>query len=216
MGKLVSVQVGEPQELPAKRSSLLGQQPWSTGIFKSVVEGEVVVGEIGLEGDGQADLINHGGIDKAICVYSVDHYSYWQSELGLPEFGNGSFGENFSVTGFDESSVCIGDHWQVGNSVFEVSQPRQPCWKLARRWNLKTLALLVQASGRTGWYLRVVGTGTVCAGQGITLLDRPYPQWSVLRADDIKFKRGSTGPEELAELLRLEPLSAAWKSDLRD
>ena len=118
----------------------------------------------GIEGDGQADLVNHGGVDKAICVYPLAHYPHWQEMIGR-ELSPAAFGENFTVDGLTEADVCIGDTWRVGEDVLvQVSQPRQPCWKLARRWQRKTLALEVQESGKTGWYFRVLEEGTVQAG----------------------------------------------------
>ena len=127
MPTLASIQIGRPQSLPADASQPLSNKPWRTAFYKTPIDGRVDVGLTGIEGDGQADLKHHGGVDKAICVYSVEHFEHWRSHLNREEFGAGGFGENFSVAGIEESDVAIGDRWQIGTVTFEISQPRQPC-----------------------------------------------------------------------------------------
>src|SRR5439155_21178943 len=113
---------------------ITGHEPWVTSFFKVPVTGPIRVDTNNLDGDEQADLNVHGGPDKAICVYSADHFASWSSTVGLRDCGPGAFGENFSVRGLTEQTLFLGDVYEVGTSILEVSQPRGPCWKLARRW----------------------------------------------------------------------------------
>ena len=189
------------------------ERPWTTGFFKEPVVGAVRIDRFNLEGDGQADLINHGGLDKAVCVYPADHYPSWRRELNIP-LPFGAFGENFTVEGLTEEFVCIGDIWTAGGAAtFQVSQPRQPCWKLARRWQIKTLALQVQQTGKTGWYFRVLSEGEVTADKAMSLLHRPHPDWTVARANRI-MHRDKNNLREAAELCAVPPLSESWRETL--
>ena len=144
------------------------------------------VGATNLEGDGQADLENHGGVDKAVLAYSADHYDKWRHELGM-DMPHGAFGENLTIAGLNERSVHIGDVFGIGEARFEVSQPRQPCWKLARRWRMHELPGLVVQNGRSGWYLRVLKPGRIARQMPVTLLERPNPEWSIARANQILY-----------------------------
>lgn len=167
-------------------------RPWTTGFFKEPVSSAVRLGLINLEGDGQADLVHHGGTDKAVLAYSAEHYPGWRQSMNNPSLPFGAFGENFTITGLTEADVCIGDIWQVGDeAVLEVSQPRQPCWKLARRWRIKSLALDVQQTGRTGWYFRVLTEGIVAAGMRLVLLFRLV--WKCGTKNVLKFSDSTRG-----------------------
>lgn len=124
MPSIVSVNVGLPAQRGDGAAADSLDQPWTSGIFKSPVDAPVMLMATGVEGDGQADLSLHGGIDKAVCSYPADHYPLWRNELSLPDVGAGAFGENLSITGLSEDTVCIGDVWTVGDVVLEISQPR--------------------------------------------------------------------------------------------
>jgi len=207
---LLSVNVGLPKEIASV-------EPWTSGIYKLPVSGPVRLSPVNLDGDGQAELRVHGGPDKAICVYSADHYPRWREELARDECGPGWFGENFSVTGLGESTVAIGDTYRIGTALVQVSQPRAPCWKLGRRWNRLDMPKLVIHSGRTGWYLRVLETGTVESGQVLALDDRPYPQWTIEAVNDVAYRRNGTTDVGAARALSTCPaLSQAWRADFRD
>jgi MOSC domain-containing protein YiiM len=211
---LVSIQVGQPQTYGCAEATDPHDQLWTTGFFKRAVSGPVWLGQTQLEGDGQADRENHGGIDKAVLMYAAAHYDDWRRELNLEELPFGAFGENFTVDTLTETDVCIGDTWGIGDAaVVQVSQPRQPCWKLNRRWRSKTLVARVLQSGRSGWYVRVLTPGMVEAGQRLTLLDRPFPTWSVSRANRVmhfeRYDRRAT-----AELAALPLLSTTWRDEL--
>ena len=155
-------------------------KPWTSGFTKHRVAGPVSLRVDGLDGDGQADLKVHGGPDRAVLLYAADHYQAWARDDGI-HFPYAAFGENWTVSGLDERSVCLGDVYAVGSAVVEVSQPREPCWKLCRRWNRPELAKRAAETGRLGWYARVLEPGVVAAGDALHLRERPLPDWPVAR-----------------------------------
>jgi MOSC domain-containing protein YiiM len=190
------------------------ERPWRTGFYKEPVLGPILLRMKNLEGDGQADLVHHGGADKAVLAYSAEHYPGWRKSMNNPLLPFGAFGENFTVSGLTEADVCIGDTWQVGDeAVVQVSQPRQPCWKLARRWRTKSLALDVQQTGRTGWYFRALTEGHVAAGMRLVLRDRPHPDWTVERANRVMHTEKSDIAAAL-ELAAIPLLSDNWQTTL--
>jgi MOSC domain-containing protein YiiM len=188
-------------------------KPWTSGFHKQAVEGPVRLGLLGLDGDAQADRVHHGGPDKAVCAYPSEHFPYWRAELGFPEIGPGAFGENFTLAGLDEAAVCIGDVFRVDTAIVQISQPRQPCWKLARRWRVKDLALRVEQTGFTGWYFRVLETGCVKPGDPLDLLERPFPQWTIAAANEVMHHR-KKDREATAALAACPALSASWRETL--
>jgi MOSC domain-containing protein YiiM len=146
---------------------------WRSAIYKTPVEGPVMVRHTNLEGDGQADLRVHGGPDQAALMYSADNYDRWRAE-GF-DFEPGSFGENLTVRGLDERSACAGDILEIGEAVFQVTEQRGPCYKLQYRTGVPDMIKRVLSNGRSGWYLRVLREGLIEAGQEIVLRDRPAP-----------------------------------------
>lgn len=186
---------------------------WTTAFFKTPVAGPVAIARDGIVGDAQADLRHHGGPDKAILACSADHFVPWRLDLGEPHIQAGGFGENFSCSGVAEQSVCVGDRWRVGDVLLEVSQPRQPCWKLGRRWGRPELVKRVVETGRTGWYLRVLESGLLTAPAAIEVVARPHPDWTIARANDI-FYRQRNDASAVRELIALPQLSDAWRDDL--
>lgn len=185
VGYLNSIQVGKPKEHPAEG---IAQSPWISGIFKSGVSGPTWLGRENLQGDGQHNLKFHGGRDRAVLSYAAAHYIDWAAELGdeLPDgFAPGAFGENFTVSGLDEETVCLGDVYGIGEAEIEVSQPRLPCANLARRWQLTELPRWVEESGRGGWYARVLREGEVQTRQLIYRKARLYPDWTIRRLSEI-------------------------------
>jgi len=210
-----SIQTGTPASVNSRALDDDGnssEREWRTGFGKTPVAGPVQLRVLNLDGDGQADKKHHGGPDKAVCVYPHAHYPVWQRELML-DLKPGAFGENFTVGGLLETDVCIGDVWEIGAATVQVSQPRQPCWKLARWWNIKDLALRVQQTGRTGWYLRVLAEGAVEAGQPIKLVRQLHPDWTIEAANKLMHldKDNLQGAERLS---RIPELSDSWKQTL--
>lgn len=182
-----------------------------SGIGKRSVAGPQQVEARGLAGDRQADLRAHGGVDKALHCYAWSNYPYWQSCLpGHPLFDRpGAFGENLSIEGLDEHSVCIGDRWRVGSALLEVTQGRQPCFKLELRFGVPDMARRVQDSLRAGWYLRVLQEGELAAGDRIERVDCPYPEWTVARLLRVIRDR-QTEPAVIEPVLAL-PLTPSWR-----
>lgn len=185
---------------------------WTTVFFKEAVTGAHQVTALGIQGDGQADLLNHGGLDKAINAYPTEHYAAWTEKLRLT-LPLGAFGENFTTTGMTEEEVCVGDMFQCGSLRLQISQPRQPCWKLARRWRVKDLAAQVERTGRTGWYFRVLTNGAVQAGLVLELMERIAPKWSITAANEIMHYRKEDVSSALA-LAACPGLSASWQDSL--
>ena len=162
-------------------------QQWQTGAFKTTVEQPVFLSAEGLTGDECADKKNHGGKEKALFAYSRSHYDQWQRELGNTDIGPGGNGENVSVTNMDETTVCIGDIYTLGETTLQVSQPRRPCWKPARRHNDIDLAKKIENTGRTGWYFRVLKEGNIQAGDAFKLLERPCPEWTIAQMNEVLY-----------------------------
>ena len=213
-GLVRSIQVGIPHDLPPEHLDDQPAHPWSTDFFKRPVRGPVRLHQQNLEGDGQADLIHHGGLDKAICVYPSEHWFHWSSILPQQQPIGGEFGENFTLEGLTEADVCIGDVFSVGSAIVQISQPRQPCWKLARRWQIKDLAVQVQQTGFTGWYFRVLQEGVIESTTPLRLTERPYPEWTVTTANRIMHHEQDN--LSAAEHLSFCPLlSFSWQQTLR-
>ncbi len=213
VGEIVSLQVGLPRVVEGVVADNSSGHAWTTGFFKRPVNDLVWLGKLNLDGDAQADLENHGGLDKAVNVYPVEHYSYWMHTLSFNKLVPGDFGENFTTTELCEQEVCIGDTFEIGESLVEVSQPRQPCWKLSRRWGIKDLAFRFQNTGRTGWYFRVLREGFVQANQTVVLVNRPYPRWTIATANLIMHHQ--TEDRDAARALADCPaLSLRWRTKL--
>jgi len=155
-----------------------------SAIDKRACSAPVQVGLLGLDGDEQGDRVHHGGPDKAVHHYACDHYAAWRSELpaAAARFEHaGAFGENLGTRGLTEQDVCVGDIYRLGTARVQVSQARQPCWRLNLRFGVPDMARRMQTSGRTGWYYRVLEPGTVEAGAALSLEARPHPEWPLAR-----------------------------------
>jgi len=181
---------------------------------KNIVEAPITISTLGLDGDEQADLKHHGGTDKAILHYAHDHYSFWRNHK--PEINEhlqrpGAFGENISTKGITEDQVCIGDRYKLGTAIVEVSQGRQPCWKLGHYFNDPQMVKDVVKTGYCGWYYRVVEEGNLEIRYAIELLDRPNPQWTVAKVFSLLIA-GEKDLDALNELYGLNELSEHWKA----
>lgn len=206
--------IGKPQSFGQKDANRPMDREWESAIVKQPVKGAVYASKTNIQGDGQADLVNHGGTEKAIFAYPAVHYDYWQKELELKNFTIGAFGENFAIGSINEWDLSIGDIFQAGEAIIQVSQPRQPCWKPARRWKVKDLALRVQNTGKTGWYFRVLKEGNVQAGDSLILQERPYPEWTIAKCNDIMhFQKDNM--ELSARLAKCELLAPSWQNTLQ-
>lgn len=174
--KVISVNVGMPRIVEFRG------EPVATGIFKAPVTGEVKVNELNLEGDGQADLRVHGGLDKAVYVYPSENYGFWREQLPGVELPWGAFGENLTIDGLLESDVRPGDRLRIGSAEFAVTQPRYPCYKLGIKFGRSDMVRRFAKSGLTGFYLSVAKTGELQAG------------------DTIEFEPGSDGGGTIKEI----------------
>jgi MOSC domain-containing protein YiiM len=208
--KLVAICTGTPTDYGTPEAEDPMDRPWRTSFYKSPVEGTRWLGRTNLDGDAQADTKNHGGPDKAVLAYSADHYSTWNAEMPDIGLGYGAFAENLDVTGLSEATVCIGDTFSIGDAVVQVSQARIPCWKISRRWRSQDLTLRVQRSGRTGWYFRVLQEGEIGAGIDVVLLERPNPEWTIARCNDVMHVH-KKDRELAAELARVPELASPWR-----
>ncbi|MCT8138564.1 MOSC domain-containing protein [Anaerobacillus sp. CMMVII] len=206
MLKINSINIGKSQTIVHNGKKII------SSICKTIVNEPLKLGELGFEGDEQADLVHHGGSDKAVCVYSMEHYQYWEKILSR-KLDYGAFGENVTVTGMTEIDVCIGDLFQIGEAVVQVSQPRQPCYKLAARYNVPEMVALVQNSGYTGFYFRVIKEGVIDVSSKITLVEKSSQGISIEFANQMMY-HDNRNNEGIKKLLEVEALSASWRQTL--
>lgn len=187
-------------------------RPWRSAILKVSVAGPVRLGTLGLEGDEVGNTRHHGGPHKAVLAYASEHYAAWGSE-GVLEGGPGGFGENLALRGLTESEVCVGDVFELGEALLQVSQPRQPCHTLVQRWGVPDLVERVWACARTGWYARVLREGWIEAGQVLRLRERPHAGWTIARVLRACAGEGTSVEERLAASA-LRHLSPSWQDRL--
>jgi MOSC domain-containing protein YiiM len=206
--QLISVNVGPPKWVQFDGRKFL------TGIFKAPVSGTVSITLTQVQGDGQADLKAHGGVDKAVYLYPIEHYDFWRKELDEEIEELGSFGENFTVRGMLENEVCIGDTFKIGTTIVQVTQPRTPCYKLAARFNRPDLPARFLQSLKSGFYLRVLQAGHVTPTDSFTLCERDPKPVTVCEASRIyHFQRDDRTAVE--NVLTNRSLSAEWRAVLQ-
>lgn len=209
--RLVSVNVGTPRRVEYQG------RPVATGIFKQPVPGSVRIGATNLAGDGQADLRVHGGPHKAVYLYPCEHYAHWAAVLERRDLPFGFFGENLTAAGMNEDETWIGDVLRVGGALLQVSQPRTPCFKLALRTGIEDFPRLFAASGRTGFYLRVLEEGEVSAGAPVERLARDPASLPVRQV--FQLRHGHPGVRDRAALERavaLAALAPSWRQAFED
>ncbi len=202
--ELLSVNVGLPGYVTTRKREV------ETGIFKYPVEGRVMLRTLNLDGDGQADLENHGGPFRAAYCYTFENYEHWRNALDIPNLVFGNFGENFTVTQMPEDQICIGDIFRFGDAVVQVTQPRPPCFKLGIRMGRPWFPRQFLASGRIGFYLRVLKEGTVGAGDLIELVEQHPERMSVRQVINLLyFDRDNR--EASLRASNLEALTPLWR-----
>ena len=204
-GRIVGVFAGKPETLwPGKPSS---------AIRKQAIDGPVEVNETGLLPDKQADLKVHGGTEKAVHHYAVDHMPFWQKMFpqDAQRFVPGCFGENISTRGLTEHNLCLGDILSMGSATVQICQGRQPCWKLNAHLDNRQLAALFQKTQKTGWYYRVLQNGVVQKGDTMRLIDRPNPGWSLHKVIEARFSR-SLDNQAMQQLASVTSLSENWRA----
>jgi MOSC domain-containing protein YiiM len=208
MATLVSLNIGRATTRDDGR-------PYRSAIWKQPVLLPLALGLEGLAGDQQGNRRVHGGPDKAVCVYPAEHAAWWRDTLPAPDWGPGAVGENFTVAGQNETTVCLGDVFDVGTARVQVSQPRSPCRTLARRWRRPDLPKRVVATGFSGWYLRVLRPGQVAEGDTLTLIERPQPRWTIARVNGVTYGLDPAwGDDDRRALAAVPELAAAWRDGL--
>jgi len=206
--RLASVNVGRPREL------LWQGRAVSTAIFKQAVAGPVAVQRFNLAGDRQADLTVHGGADKAVYAYATGHYPRWAEELGIADLPPGAFGENLTLDDFSEAGIRVGDRFRAGSAVFEVSQPRLPCYKLNLRHGRDDMVERMLANGMTGFYLRVLAEGTLQQGDGVERLASDDDAISIADAARL-YVGASSDPALLRRAVASPALAEGWRERFR-
>lgn len=191
----------------------LGPEAVPSAFVKHSVSGTIAVTALGLAGDSQADRQVHGGPEKAVYGYAVSRYPAWQKQF--PElaaaFQPGAMGENLCITGLDETALCVGDVHGIGTALLQVCQPRQPCFKLSLRHNNRELPRAMVRNGFSGWYYRVLATGTLAAGSAVTLQDRPHPDFRFDRLVEI-VNYGNASKDELRQMAQMPELASQWRT----
>jgi MOSC domain-containing protein YiiM/ferredoxin-NADP reductase len=208
MPRLLSVNVGLPRDVSWQGRSV------HTGIWKEPVQGRRMVRRLNIDGDGQGDLAGHGGEHRAVFVYQIESYRFWQNQLGRTDFTHGEFGENFTVDGLPDDEVCIGDRYRIGSALFEVTQPRVTCYRVGIRLNEPQMAALLVAHGRPGFYFRVLEEGEVGAGDEIVQVLRGAEGMTVAEVDALLYKPGHPA-DRLERALRIPALSTGWRDAFR-
>ena len=207
--RLLSLNVGMPRDVEWQGETV------HTGIWKEPVEGPRMVGRLNVDGDGQGDLQGHGGVNRAVFVYQIESYRYWQEQLERDDFVYGQFGENFTVSGMPDDGVCIGDRYRIGEAIFEVSQPRVTCYRLGLRMNEPRMPALVVAHHRPGFYLRTVQEGQVQAGDRIEQLETGPEAMTIAEIDGLLYLPHRSR-KTLARAVKIPALSEGWKGSFRD
>lgn len=202
---LISVNVGMPA------SAMSGEKSVPTGICKQPISGPVTVRKLNLDGDGQADLVHHGGESKAVYAYALEHYAYWQDVPNRPPMSYGQFGENLTVSGLDEAELCVGDQLGIGEVLLTISQPRVTCFKLGIRLQDERMPKLFAQSLRTGFYLRVMRQGTIAAGDVVHVVARSKHQISIKTLFDAYLTPDESAARALLQrALDVPELSPQW------
>jgi len=204
MARLRSVNVGLPRDVVWKGRTV------HTGVWKNPVTGRTRVSRLNLEGDGQGDLAGHGGEHRAVFVYQIESYRYWQEQLKRSDFVYGQFGENFTIEGLADDAVCIGDRFQIGTALFEISQPRVTCFRVGIRMNEPRMASLLVSSGRPGFYFRVLREGEVGAGDEIVKVGEAGERMTVAEIDALLYLP-KHARNHLERALRIEALAPGWR-----
>ena len=208
MPRLLSVNVGLPRDVTWNGKTV------RTAVWKSPVTGRRMVRKLDIDGDAQADLAGHGGEHRAVFVYQMDSYHYWERFLGRNDFTFGQFGENFTVEGLPDNEVCIGDRYRIGSAEFEVTQPRVTCYRVGIRMNEPRMPALLVAHHRPGFYFRVLQEGEVGAGDDIVKIADGPEKMSVADVDALLYLPGHSS-EQLQRALRIPALSKGWQGSFQ-
>src|SRR5499433_3025061 len=208
MARLLSVNVGLPRDIQWKGRTV------RTGIWKDPVPGRCRVRRLNLDGDGQGDQAGLGGEQRAVFVYQIESYRYWESRLKRTDFVHGQFGENFTIEGLPDDAVCIGDRFQIGSALFEITQPRVTCYRVGIRMNEPRMPALLTSSGRPGFYFRVLQEGEVGAGDDIVKVGEAKERMNVTEINALLYSPNHPR-DRLEHALRIEALSPGWRGSFQ-
>src|SRR5947209_7956084 len=208
MPRLLSVNVGLPRNIAWRGETVC------TAVWKKPVQGRRMVRRLNIDGDKQGDLAGHGGEQRAVFVYQMESYHYWERQLGRNDFVFGQFGENFTIEGLSDEEVCIGDHYRIGDALFEVTQPRVTCYRVGIRMNNPQMPALLVVHRRPGFYFRVIEEGEIGAGDLIAKVAEGPERVSVAEVDALLYLPGHRR-DHLQRALRIPALSAGWKGSLQ-
>src|SRR5271169_1410428 len=208
MARLLSVNVGLPRDIEWQGKTV------HTAVWKTPVQGRRMVRRRNIDGDGQGDLAGHGGEHRAVFVYQIHSYRYWEKQLGRNDFSFGQFGENFTVDGLADDEVCIGDRYRIGSALFEVTQPRVTCYRVGIRMTEPRMAALLVSHHRPGFYFRVLKEGEVGAGDEITKVADGAEHITVANMDALLYLPNPSR-QQLESSLRVPALSQGWKTSLK-
>ncbi len=208
MARLLSVNVGVPRDIAWRGKTV------HTAIWKEPVRGRRMVRRLNIDGDKQGDLAGHGGEHRAVFVYQIESYRYWQDRLGRSDFTYGQFGENFTVEGMSDDEVCVGDRYRIGQALFEVTQPRVTCYRVGIRMNEPQMAALLTSSGKPGFYFRVLEEGEVEVGDEIVKVADGPERMTVAEINALLYLPGHSR-QQLERALRVPALSNGWRGSFQ-
>ena len=208
MSRLLSVNVGLPRDRAWRGRTV------HTGVWKYPVQGRRMVRRLNIDGDGQGDLAGHGGEQRAVFVYQIESYRYWEDRLGRRDLRYGQFGENFTIEGMPDDEVCIGDRYHIGQALFEVTQPRVTCYRVGIRMNEPRMAALLTSSGKPGFYFRVLQEGEVEAGDEIVKVADGPERMTVAEINALLYLPGHSR-RQLERALRIPALSPGWRTSFQ-
>src|SRR3954465_4314944 len=208
MARLLSINVGLPRDIAWQGRTV------HTAIWKEPVRGRQMVRKLNVEGDGQGDLAGHGGEMRAVFVYQIESYHYWERELGRSDFAYGQFAENFTIEGLADDEVCVGDRFRIGSAAFEVSQPRVTCYRVGIRLNDPRIPALLVSHRRPGFYFRVLEEGEGQGGDEIVKVDSGPEQMTVAEVDGLLYLPGHPR-QQLVRALRIPALSPGWQGSFQ-
>ena len=208
MARVLSLNVGLPRDITWNGRTV------RTAIWKFPVEGRRMVRKLNIDGDAQADLVGHGGEQRAVFVYQMESHQHWKRVLGRNDFTFGQFGENFTVEGLADNEVCIGDRYRIGDAIFEVTQPRVTCYRVGIRMNEPRMPALLVAQRRPGFYFRVLQEGEVGAGDDIVKVADGPERMTVAEINALLYLPGHSR-QEVERALRVPALSKGWQSSFR-
>ena len=214
IAKIISVQIGKVVTSGDKDGKDFLKKEYTTASIKNPIDTKVSVTKLSIIGDSVADTIHHGGVDKAVFANSINNYDTWKKFLNKENLPYGALGENLTFDTLDESTVCIGDIHKIGTVTMQVSQPRQPCWKISRRWEHNDFSKEIYNSGKTGWYYRILKEGNFQTGDSVKLVSRLDKRLTIFEANET-MRDPISYPNRVEYLLNLDLLAAAWLSSLQ-